>query len=309
MRCKKSLTHLFSLLLFLCLATFNQAQGQNNGATQSLQEEEDSLLSIAHRVISSTSDSAKFAAADALMQQLQEVLSNPASFDYEFANLRMSTVAIASHPKADVKLFTFNIILKNGVFHQYGLIQRKTKKGIALYPLHDTAQNLPKDVKETTLENNQWIGGLYYQLFPHKVKGKTYYIVMVFDGHNVNSNRSIIDVLSFENDEESAEPNAMKPVWGAPLFRDGLEDPSEDYRVVFEYHKSSRILMRYEEEQKTIVFDEIGPAFPSADGNVYYYIPTGDYSGYKPSKRGIFTKEALETTDFGQGIPNPTIFR
>ncbi|MEK0439189.1 MAG: hypothetical protein RLZZ504_105 [Bacteroidota bacterium] len=309
MRCKKSLTHLFSLLLFLCLATFNQAQGQNNGATQSLQEEEDSLLSIAPRVISSTSDSAKFAAADALMQQLQEVLSNPASFDYEFANLRMSTVAIASHPKADVKLFTFNIILKNGVFHQYGLIQRKTKKGIALYPLHDTAQNLPKDVKETTLENNQWIGGLYYQLFPHKVKGKTYYIVMVFDGHNVNSNRSIIDVLSFENDEESAEPNAMKPVWGAPLFRDGLEDPSEDYRVVFEYHKSSRILMRYEEEQKTIVFDEIGPAFPSADGNVYYYIPTGDYSGYKPSKRGIFTKEALETTDFGQGIPNPTIFR
>ena len=220
MRCKKSLTHLFSLLLFLCLATFNQAQGQNNGATQSLQEEEDSLLSIAPRVISSTSDSAKFAAADALMQQLQEVLSNPASFDYEFANLRMSTVAIASHPKADVKLFTFNIILKNGVFHQYGRLQRKTKKGIALYPLHDTAQNLPKDVKETTLENNQWIGGLYYQLFPHKVKGKTYYIVMVFDGHNVNSNRSIIDVLSFEHDEESAEPNAMKPVWGAPLFRD-----------------------------------------------------------------------------------------
>jgi hypothetical protein len=221
----------------------------------------------------------------------------------------MSTVAIASHPKADVKLFTFNIILKNGVFHQYGVLQRKTKSGIALYPLHDTAQNLPKDVKEIQLDNNQWIGGLYYQLFPHKVKGKMYYIVMLFDGHNINSNRSIIDVLSFEKDEESTEPNAMKPVWGAPLFRDGLEDPSEDYRVVFEYHKSSRILMRYEEEQNTIVFDEIGPAFPSADGNVYYYIPTGDYSGYKPSKRGIFTKEALEATDFGQGIPNPTIFR
>ena len=128
MRCKKSLTHLFSLLLFLCLATFNQAQGQNNGATQSLQEEEDSLLSIAPRVISSTSDSAKFAAADALMQQLQEVLSNPASFDYEFANLRMSTVAIASHPKADVKLFTFNIILKNGFFTNMASYNSKPKR-------------------------------------------------------------------------------------------------------------------------------------------------------------------------------------
>ena len=307
MRCNNSLNPLFSLLLILCLAASNRAQGQN--ISSPLAEEEDSLLAIAPLVISSQTDSAKFAAAENLQLRLQEVLSNPASFDYEFANLRMSTVAIASHPKADVKLFTFNIILKNGVFHQYGLIQRKTKSGIALYPLHDTAQNLPKDVKEIQLDNNQWIGGLYYQLFPHKVKGKMYYIVMLFDGHNINSNRSIIDVLSFEKDEESTEPNAMKPVWGAPLFRDGLEDPSEDYRVVFEYHKSSRILMRYEEEQNTIVFDEIGPAFPSADGNVYYYIPTGDYSGYKPSKRGIFTKEALETTDFGQGIPNPTIFR
>jgi hypothetical protein len=307
MRCNISLNPLFSLLLTLCLAASNWAQGQN--ISSPLAEEEDSLLAIAPLVISSQTDSAKFAAAENLQLRLQEVLSNPASFAYEFANLRMSTVAIASHPKADVKLFTFNIILKNGVFHQYGVLQHKTKSGIALYPLHDTAQNLPKDVKEIQLDNNQWIGGLYYQLFPHKVKGKMYYIVMLFDGHNINSNRSIIDVLSFEKDEESTEPNAMKPVWGAPLFRDGLEDPSEDYRVVFEYHKSSRILMRYEEEQNTIVFDEIGPAFPSADGNVYYYIPTGDYSGYKPSKRGIFTKEALETTDFGQGIPNPTIFR
>ena len=64
-----------------------------------------------------------------------------------------------------------------------------------------------------------------------------------------------------------------------------------------------------EEEQKIIVFDEVGPPFPAAQGNVYYYIPTGDYSGYKPSKKGIFTKEALEVTDFGQGIPNPSIFR
>jgi hypothetical protein len=247
--------------------------------------------------------------ATQLQQTLMDVLSEPASFDYEFSNLRMSTVAIASHPKSDVRLFTYNIILKNGVFHHYGVIQHKTKAGITLYTLHDTAQNLPKDAKESTLENSQWIGGLYYQIIPHKIKKKQYYVVMLFDGHNLNSNRSIIDVLSFEPNEEAADPKALKPIWGAPLFRDGLEDPSEDHRVIFEYHKSSRILMRYEEEQKTIVFDEIGPAFPSADGNVYYYIPTGDYSGYKPSKRGIFTREPLDATDFGQGIPNPTIFR
>jgi len=265
-----------------------------------LEQDEDDLIKIAPFVISSTTDSAKKASANELLTKLLEVLANPASFEYEFANLRMTTVAIASHPKANVKLFTFNIILKNGVFNQYGVIQRKTKSGISLFTLFDSAQNLPKDYLETTLEHPEWIGGLYYQMIPHKIKRKQYYVLMLFDGHNVNSNRSIIDVLSFEND---------LPVWGAPIFRDGIEDPSEEMRVVFEYHKSSRILMRYEEEQKIIVFDEVGPPFPAAQGNVYYYIPTGDYSGYKPSKKGIFTKEALEVTDFGQGIPNPSIFR
>lgn len=306
-----SIHRVYTLMVALGTCAFAQAQGADSPVAPftSLADQEDSLLKVAPLVISASTDSAKFAVAVQLQQTLMDVLSNPASFDHEFANLRMSTVAIASHPKSDVRLFTYNIILKNGVFHHYGVIQHKTKAGIALYTLHDTAQNLPKDAKEITLENSQWIGGLYYQIIPHKIKKKQYYVVMLFDGHNPNSNRSIIDVLSFEPNEEAADPKALKPVWGAPLFRDGLDDPSEDHRVIFEYHKSSRILMRYEEEQKTIVFDEIGPAFPAADGNVYYYIPTGDYSGYKPSKRGIFTREPLEATDFGQGIPNPTIFR
>lgn len=272
----------------------------NPNPSSPLAQDEDDLIQIAPFVISATTDSAKLSSAEILQEKLLEVLANPASFDYEFANLRMTTVAIASHPKANVRLFTFNIILKNGVFQQYGVIQRKTKAGISLFTLHDTAQNLPKDYLETTVEHPEWIGGLYYQLIPHKIKRKQYYVVMAFDGHNLNSNRSIIDVLSFENEI---------PVWGAPIFRDGIEDPSEEMRVVFEYHKSSRILMRYEEEQKTIVFDEVGPPFPAAKGNAYYYTPTGDYSGYKPSRNGIFTKETLDVTDFGQGIPNPTIFR
>lgn len=273
------------------------------------EQEEDSLLSIAPLVISSNTDSAKLAAAEQLQTRLVKVLSNPTSFDYQFSNLRMSTVAIASHPKANVRIFSFNIILQNGVFHHYGVIQLKTKIGVSLWPLHDTAQNLPNDAKEMRLEYPQWIGGLYYQLFPHKVKKTQYYIVMLFDGHNINSNRSIIDVLSFQKDLDSEDPKAIAPVWGAPIFRDGLDDPSEEMRVIMEYHKSARILMRYEVAKKIIVFDEVGPPFSAVAGNPYYYIPTGDYSGYRASKRGIFTREALEVLDFGQGIEDPKIYR
>jgi hypothetical protein len=297
------------LITLLLALVYSIGPVNSQSESKSFQEIEDTLLTISPWVISSNTDSAKFAVANQLQEKLASILLDPASFDYEFSNLRMSTVAVASHPKSPVRLFTYNIILKNGVFHHYGVLQHKTKQGVSVYLLNDTAQALPNEAKDITLTQNQWIGGLYYQIFPHKIKKKQYYVVMLFDGHNVNSNRSIIDVLSFEPDEEAPEPGALKLVWGAPIFRDCTEDPSEDHRVIFEYHKSSRILMRYEEEKNIIVFDEIGPAFPSANGNLYYYIPTGDYSGYKPSKRGIFTKEPLEATDFGQGIPNPTIFR
>ena len=129
----------------------SELQPANNPATATrqpltpLEQDEDDLIKIAPFVISSTTDSAKKASANELLAKLLEVLANPASFEYEFANLRMTTVAIASHPKANVKLFTFNIILKNGVFNQYGVIQRKTKSGISLFTLYDSAQNLPKD--------------------------------------------------------------------------------------------------------------------------------------------------------------------
>lgn len=273
-------------------------------------------------VISATTDSAKISVATQLQEKLLGILANPASFEYEFANLRMSTVAVASHPKSSVRLFTYNIILKNGVFHHYGVIQRKTKAGIALYTLHDTAQNLPKDAKETTLENSQWIGGLYYQIFPHKVKKKEYFVVMQFDGHNINSNRSIIDVLSFEKDEEATEPNVYKPIWGAPLFRDGLEDPSEDYRVIFEYHKSSRILMRYEEEKRPLCsMKSVRPSPPPmamptiTSPRVIIQAtnpPSAAFSPKKPSTPPISVKASQIQPFFanhsGKYCPNKSIF-
>jgi len=90
----------FTLMIALGTCAFAQAQGDDSPAEQpaSLAEQEDSLLKVAPLVISAPSDSAKFAVATQLQQTLMDVLSKPASFDYEFSNLRMSTVAIASHP-------------------------------------------------------------------------------------------------------------------------------------------------------------------------------------------------------------------
>lgn len=122
---------------------------------------------------------------------------------------------------------------------------------------------------------------------------------MAFDGHNLNSNRSIIDVLSFEND---------LPVWGAPIFRDGIEDPSEEMRVVFEYHKSSRILMRYEEEQKTIVFDEVGPPFQPPKAISTITSPQAIIRGTSHQKGGYSPKKHSMSPISAKAFPTQRFF-
>ncbi len=286
------------ILIFICLGSDKILQAQSKQvAIQTLVFAEDSMLQISPLIISGESDSIKLAIAETLQKQLFANLATRNSFDYSFERLKKSTVAIASHPKANTRIFSFNVILQNGVFYHFGIVQRLGgNKKIYRFLLRDTAQDLPTDCMDISLIHPDWIGGLYYQLIPHTLNHKEYFVVLAFDGHNQNSNRSIIDVLYFENNEMH---------WGAPLFREGIEDPSEDMRVVFEYHKSARILLRWEENKKIIVFDEIAPSYPGAKNNPFLYVPTGDYSAYRASKHGVFTKEILDITDFGQGItPN-----
>lgn len=252
---------------------------------------EQDLIQVSPLIISGEHDSAKFAAAEFVAEKLAELLKNPQSFSYPFDLLKHTTVAIASHPKCNVRIFSFNVIPSSGTFYHYGFIQRKTRKGIQVFPLRDSIDALPKDFTEATISYPEWFGALYYQIIPIKKPYKHHYIVLGFDGHNIHSNRSVMDVLYFENNE---------PQWGKPLFRESIEDPSPEVRWMWEYHKAAKMVLRYLPEKNLIVCDELGPSSPEKKGNPYYYIPSGDYSIFKPNKSGFWVMEPSNLTDFGQ---------
>ena len=46
------------------------------------------------------------------------------------------------------------------------------------------------------LQNNQWIGALYYQLVTIKRGKRNYYVLFGWDGNNDRSNKKIAEVLS-----------------------------------------------------------------------------------------------------------------
>ncbi len=255
---------------------------------------EKTILKINLKPLAAPSDSERIKASYEIQDLLLEGLLNPLSFGYPFDSLRYSTIAIASHKDADARIFSFNTILLNGKFMHFGVIQQRIKKQVRTFILLDTAENLPKDCEDETYTLNKWPGALYYQMQPYKFQGKNLMLLMGFDGHNSNSNRSILDVLYFEDGE---------PVFGFPLFRDNEEDPSSSNRVVFEYHKSAQMVLRYQPEDKVIVLDHLGPAYEKVRGNKAYYIPTGDYDGYPLTGKSLI-KKSLTTMAFAQD-PKP----
>ena len=240
---------------------------------QTAQEIEDEILSVNQIPLrKDTTDEAKVKTAKYIQDLLLQVLEQPESWEYTFEALKYSTIAIADHPKSNVRLFTFNVIFNDGRFSHYGVLQRKKRKRkMEVFPLWDSAQALPYNYLEAGLSNENWIGALYYQLIPFKHNRKQVYMIMGFDGHNVHSNRSILDALYFEDGE---------PLWGYELYRSSEEDPTPEAREIFEYHKSAQLLLRYQEEGKHIVVENLVPSEPKYKGNPYYYIPSGDYYAY-----------------------------
>jgi hypothetical protein len=241
-----------------------------------------------------TTDQAKIQTAQFIQETLLQTLKSPSSWNYAFDALKYSTIAIASHPKAPVRIFTFNVILNNGVFHQYGVIQYKKGKEMLLFPLLDTAQDLPARHQEPGLNIEEWIGCIYYQLQPFKFGKLQTYLLFGFDGHNQNSNRSVLDVLYFEDDQ---------PYFGVELFRSSDEDPTPEPREIFEYHKSVKLTLRYQEEGKNIVMEDLVPSGPQFKGNPFYYIPSGDYKAYFQQGKTWVKKTLTDELPFAPNIP------
>jgi len=278
------------LLLFIGFPKSTIAQTESTP-----QEVEEFILSINDIPLrSDTTDEAKINVARLIQESLLEILQKPESWDYPFELLRLSTIPIASHPKADIRIFSYNLILNNGVFHQYAVIQRKKKRELITYALIDTAQKLPERHFESSLSSDQWIGCIYYQLQPFKIGKTQTYMLFGFDGHNKNSNRSILDVLYFEDDV---------PLFGYELFRTSEEDPTPEPREIFEYHKSVKLTLRYQEEGKHIVIEDLVPSQPKFKGNPFYYIPSGDYHAYFQEGKTWVKKVLTDDLPFAPKVP------
>ncbi len=284
----RSLLFLFFTFSAFCLL----AKGKDSTEIHRLIALENNLKETASGIITGETDSLRMKHAWTLFYGLEEALNSPLGMTWAFDTLRSRTVSIVEAPDKKFRLFTFNAILKNGDFKNFGYIVYKQKKKLVLLPLIDTLKKTAKDISEYQLEPDQWLGALYYSTLKFKRKGKPMYLLFGYDGATAHSNRKMLDVLFFDREG---------PHFGAEVFRESPADVSTEYRVIYEFHNDSRMVLRYEPKKKAIVLDKLEPAFPEATGDFRYYIPTGDYDYYTKTRKGLWTRGILRDFDLGQG--------
>ena len=163
------------------------------------------------------------------------------------------------------------MVVTDNVTRQHGAIQMKTADGsLRLFPLIDKSA-VTANAEDTVVNNFGWIGAVYYKLVEKHAFGKNYYTLLGYDENNINSNRKIIEILTFNNGE---------PIFGGSYFsfQDNSIKKKYQSRFILEYKKNESPRLTYDPDQDMIIYEHL-ISESGEPQKKYTYIPDGDYEG------------------------------
>ena len=285
--------------LILLLSSFfifgnSFAQDINSANRKSLRQKEDSLKTFAITIIQGRTAEERFTADSQFTKMFVRALKIKGSFHYPFDSL--ITISKLSPADSSFKIFTWQLVINDNRVRQHGAIQMKTPDGsLKLFPLIDRTSMI-SNPEDTIANNFGWVGAVYYKLIEKKAFGKNYYTLLGYDENNLNSNKKIIEILTFKNGE---------PVFGGSNF--SFQGKKSVARYIMEYKKDASPRLTFDTEQDMIIYEHL----ISETGEInkkYTYIPDGDYEGLKwiDGKWVHIQKVFTQTTPEGQEpVPHP----
>lgn len=245
-------------------------------------EKEDSLRNLAYEILANPFEADKIKADETLKSLLLNTLKQEGSALYPFDSLKYISVLQSNdnrvrifswyHTRDDKKHYYSAIVQVMTSNKLFGFLpfekKRKTERVTLLIDDSDNIENPERQ----NLNAGNWYGALYYDIIsPGKSKGK--YVLLGWDGDSDLLNRKIIEVLSVTGR-------------GDPQFRSSLfrYENKPVKRILFEYAESAVMSLRYNEQEKMIVFDHLEPSHPQLKGNRAYYGPDFSYEGFQFKK-------------------------
>ncbi|MCS6916102.1 MAG: hypothetical protein RMK52_07280 [Chitinophagales bacterium] len=290
-------------LLFLLLPAVVPATAKETGTPAA-----DSLIALMEDSLAGLSDSMVLA-RDQLVRQnacytfiplLVRALRQPGSFDYPFSRLR--SISILYPDDRSFRIFTWALRFDDFSYRYYGAIQMNQRDELKLFPLYD-ARALIRKLADTVTDHQRWPGAVYYKLKTITTpSGKTYHLLFGWDGHTAQSNRKVIEVLSFVKG---------KPVFGAALFDFGPQDSRNRIkRYIVEYKENAVVTLNYDPDLQMIITDHLQPEAPQLRGDYRYYVPDGTYEGFQwEGKKLRYVEQVFTSTQAEPPFERPVDFR
>ncbi|MEO8765541.1 MAG: hypothetical protein ABI416_14680 [Ginsengibacter sp.] len=258
------------LFFVVFLLTGNFCFGQlSSGERKELQKKEDSLKSLSLAIVQGRTDADRFNADSQFTKILVRALKIKNSFYYSFDSL--ITISKLVPQDSSFKIFTWQMVVTDNVTRQHGAIQMKTGDGsLKLFPLIDKSA-VTVNAEDTIGNNFGWMGAVYYKVVEKHAFGKNYYTLLGYDENNINSNRKIIEMLTF---------NTGEPVFGGAyfIFQDNSVIKKYPARFIMEYKKNASPRLTYDTDQDMIIYEHL-ISESGEPHKKYTYIPDGDYEG------------------------------
>ncbi|MEP7233346.1 MAG: hypothetical protein ABI691_24010 [Ginsengibacter sp.] len=285
-------------IVFLLMGNAVFAQRISPANKTELQQKEDSLKTLAVEIIQGRTAGQRLVADSQFTKMFVRALKINNSFYYPFDSL--ITISRLAPGDSSFKIFTWQMVVNDYVTREHGAIQMKTADGsLKLFPLIDKSA-VTNDREDTIGNNFGWMGAVYYKLIEKKAFGKNYYTLLGYDENNINSNKKVIEILTFQNGE---------PIFGGAnfSFQDNSVIKKSRARYVMEYKKNSSPRLTYDPEQDMIIYEHL-ISETGEPNKKYTYIPDGDYEGLKwiDGKWVHIQKVFTQVTPEGQApVPQP----
>lgn len=248
----------------------------------SLSQAEASLQKLFSKINIKGPDEPNLQYADSINNLLNQSLQIPGAFEYPFDSLKSAGKITSSNKK--VRIFTWNLPLKDGTHQFYGFLLYKGAKtnNTKVFRLTDRSATIENSTLVTLTPEN-WYGCLVYDIIEKKSAGDTYYTLLGYAPVNLFVSRKLADILWFNEMDE--------PQFGKAVFHYSKQ---MQYRIVFEYAAKVQMSLKWNETMNMIVFDHLSPINSSYKGNYQYYGPDLSYDALRFEK-GVW--ETLEDVD------------
>ncbi len=253
---------------------------------------EDSIAQLSNVIINDTLYDyvRRLEANTQLVPLMRRFLSTPQSFNYAFSKLE--SVSVLEPEDNSFRLISWAFYTHDNESKHLGFIQLNKPKPTFI-ELKEQTLNVNSLPADETLTSENWLGALYYNIKPFKIKGGTKYLLFGLNLGNGNEKTKICDVLTLKGNHVS---------FGAPVF----ENPDKTIgkkkqRITVTFSGDSGLRFNYDEEMKEIVFDHV-QELPTNDGITF--VPDGTYEAYK-LKKGVWQYiEKLANTEMKEA-PRP----